>query len=756
MKKPLHAFFLIILFSITSYHYQAVAQGTSRVDVGKSFANLSKLSGGGTFSPGDTVEIRVTIAVIRQVTYTAIDSVQVFDVVPLKTTYIPGSMRIATNQGVTYKGPFTEVVDADQGSNVGGNITINLGNKANGVKGGRIRSDTSKPSFFNSHCIMMACYRVRINPGANFGDTIFIGGRVRYKMVTPANGWSNINFPIYQMLLFPYNGYCNNGTTMSAASDSSGTFASGAQQNRPAALAFGTTYIKQNISTGQPNDYNYAIVNNSSADGWTNPNSTMPESPAAHRVFGYWDIAGDHTGSSNPTFGNPPVAPGVRSGYMVLVNASYNTDIAYKETISNLCPNTYYEFSAWFRNVCPRCSCDSNGRGSGTPGFIPYPGNDSSGVRPNLTFEIDNLAYYTTGDMKYDRARPWKQYGFTFLTKPSQTSATFTIRNNSPGGGGNDWVMDDIKIAHCGPTMKMNYNPMVLGCKESPFQVNLIDTIRFSYNNSYIHFQWQKSNVGGTVWSNMTGPGTSGIGSPVLINGQYEYVTQLPPFMAGPADSGTYYRVIVATTAASLRDPACAFIDGNKTMVSVITCGVVLPTEVIVFKGQLNNDQAHLNWTSVNEIELDHYDLEKSYDGISFFKTTQIAARNLPNATYQYIDPEKIQGMVYYRLRINGRNDLFKYSQVIMVSKILFYEFRIVQNPFSDQLAAVVIVPVDGQLTVKLFNNIGIMVKTEMIPVKKGMNNITLSGLERLYSGAYFITSTFNKEMIKRKVVKIR
>jgi hypothetical protein len=226
--------------------------------------------------------------------------------------------------------------------------------------------------------------------------------------------------------------------------------------------------------------------------------------------------------------------------------------------------------------------------------------------------------------------------------------------------------------------------------------------------------------------------------------------------MAGPADSGTYYRVIVATTASSLRDSDCAFIDGNKTMVSVITCGVVLPTEIIVFKGQLINDQAQLNWTSVNEIELSHYDLEKSYDGINFFKTTQVAAKNLANATYHFIDPEKITGMVYYRLRINGRNDKFKYSQVIMVSKIIYYEFRTVQNPFSDKLAAVVIVPSDGQLALNLYNSIGMVVKTEMIPVKKGLNNISVNGLERLFSGAYFITATFNNEMIKRKVVKIR
>ncbi|MEX0636110.1 MAG: hypothetical protein WD135_05020, partial [Ferruginibacter sp.] len=109
MKRPLHEIQIIVptmlcmLFSLT-----AAAQGANRVDIGKSFANISKLKTGGTYNPGDTVEIRVTFAVIRQTTYTAVDSVQVFDQVPANTTYIPGSMRVATNEGVTFKGPFTE------------------------------------------------------------------------------------------------------------------------------------------------------------------------------------------------------------------------------------------------------------------------------------------------------------------------------------------------------------------------------------------------------------------------------------------------------------------------------------------------------------------------------------------------------------------------------------------------------------------------------------------------------------------------
>ena len=752
MKKNIHAIISIACFVIISLFYQP-AKSQSRVDVGKSFANISKLSTGGTFNPGDTIEIRVTIAVKTTSSYTTVDSVQVFDNVPLKTTYIPGSLRIATNQGITYKGVFTEALDGDQGSNIAGAITINLGKGATGTAGGRIRSDTSKPSFYNSHCIMMACYRVRVNPTAIYGDTILIGGSIKYKMTTPANGWTNTIFPIYKILLFKNNGYCANGAGVSAASDSAGTFASGKVQNRVAPLAFSTTYVKQNISTGQPNDYYYAIVNNSSADGWTNPNSTMPESPALHRVFGLWDIGGDHTGASSPAIGNLPVAPGVRGGNYVLVNASYITDMAYQETLSNLCPNTYYEFSAWYRNVCPRCSCDSNGKGSGASGFIPYPGNDSSGVRPNLTFEIDGLAYYTTGDIKYNRVAPWKQYGFTFLTRLTQTTASFVIRNNSPGGGGNDWAIDDIKVAHCGPSLTMNYNPVVLGCQANPFVVNLRDTIRYVYNNSYIYYKWQKSNVGGTIWADMTGPGTSGVGSPTLISGQYQFVATLPPFLAYPADSGTYYRVIVATTLANLTGN-CAHNDGSSTMIKVINCGIILNTNFNYFRGQLVNKKTYLSWATLAELNLNKYEIEKSSDGLIFNTIASVNARNITEAYYNFTDPEMITGNTYYRIKMIDNDGLFKYSRVVLLSPDLKFEVRPLKNPFRNNITAEVVIPEDGIINLKIFNDKGQLVKTAQQIVTKGFNNITIENINTA-EGMYFLSVNFKNETIKTKLVKI-
>lgn len=746
MRKFLHALLLIIptLFLCR----QSMAQG--RVDIGKSFANVSKLGSGGTYVPGDTIEIRVTIAVKTQTTATIIDEVQVLDAVPAKTTYVPGSMRIATNEGINYKGPFTEAFDSDQARYNAGNIIINIGNKATNSIGGRIKSDSSRPTFYGSACIMMVCYKVRINPATPYYDTIIVRGSVRYRPISPSGSIVNHVFPDYKLLVFPNNGYCPNGSDVSATSDFGGTFGSGTAPNRAAALSFTTSYIKQNISTGQPNDYYYAIVKNSSPTSLTNPNPGLPN--AANRVFGLWDIAGDHTNAANAAAGNAPPSSSDSAGYMVLINASYNTNIAYQETLSNLCPNTYYEFSAWFRNVCPRCGCDSVGRGSGTSGYIRGPGNDSSGVKPNLNFEVDGLAYYTTGDIKYDRGVPWKKYGFTFLTRPGQTTAVFAIRNNSPGGGGNDWAIDDIKIAHCGPDLRMNYHPYVIGCRESQFAVSLSDTIRFVYN-SYTYFKWQKSNVGGTVWNDMTGPGTSGVGTPVLVNGMYQYVTTLPTFWATAADSGTYYRVVVATTAANLNS-SCAYKDGSSTMVSAITCGVILNGTFTQFRGALADKKAYLTWSTANEENLSHYVVERSRNGWDFVPIANITAKNLPFAYYNFTDPDDVSGEHYYRLKMMQPDNLFKYSSIVLVSADSYFAVNNVQNPFNHQIQSDIVMPETGTVNIVLHNDKGQQVRSYKKQLNKGFNQVSLDGLSNLPNGMYFISFEYRNQFERRKLMR--
>ncbi len=169
-------------------------------------------------------------------------------------------------------------------------------------------------------------------------------------------------------------------------------------------------------------------------------------------MFDVWDISGDHTGATDVNQGNPPcdasqpVSPTNPCGYMMVFNAAYKTDTAFQFNVANACPNTYYEVSAWFKNVCYKCGQDSMGRGqwSGSS-YIPTAANDTAGVRPNIAIKINNLDYYNTGDIQHqatgvsrmsttaDSANRWVQRAFVYKTDATTTNFTLTLRNNAPG-----------------------------------------------------------------------------------------------------------------------------------------------------------------------------------------------------------------------------------------------------------------------------------------------------------------------------------
>ena len=164
------------------------AAPTPQIDLGKSFINVSKPTGG-TVETNDILEIRASV-VVRAASF---DSCQFTDVVPTGTTYIPGSLKILTNEGKTYKAFTDAQFDAsnDEGWISGSNITMNLGYRqvdqpATVYRRGRIRNNNGhKPSFYGGTCILVASYRVQVT--AAFNTMINTGGgTVTYTTAPPA------------------------------------------------------------------------------------------------------------------------------------------------------------------------------------------------------------------------------------------------------------------------------------------------------------------------------------------------------------------------------------------------------------------------------------------------------------------------------------------------------------------------------------------------------------------------------------------
>ena len=757
--KPLLAFerrlLIIIGMSVTIGSLPFTAQAQT-IDFGKSYFNVTKGTAGGTVETGDVIEIRATVTIKAGI----FDSCAYFDFIPSGTSYIPGTVRVLTNEGKVYK-QFTDAFDDDCGWINGSVVRINLGysaiNAASSVRRGRVASN-HKPSLYGSSCIMIASFRVTVT--ALLNSTLNLGG-----------GWFSYQTALdaVQLFLFTSNAvkvYPNNrlGTTTVGSNmfgaESNGSFGMGKSRNRGTTTLASPAYAVQPVDIGTPYDNGYAIVNNTStrsnyttSNAWPKPDLGFP----SHRVFGTWDIIGDHT-NSGTAYGNAAAdtVASNTSGYMMVVNSAYRTDSVLQRTVTGLCPGTIYEITAWFRNLCSKCGCDSNGIGAtevtGPPYYIPTGAGDSSGVHPNISFEINGVDHYNTGNIPYTGL--WVNKGFTYLTGPSQTSITLKIVNNAPGGGGNDWAMDDLSVASVGAVMA--YSPAAVTPVCTGNAIVLYDTVRAGFS-AYNYYQWQRSTNSGASWTSVTP--ISGPATPVQNGVQWEYVTSytVPPANTQPADSADQYRVIVASSPTNLSGPSCRFTEANKSIaLQVLDCGIPLESRLLYFSGTVLDSKAILQWVAA-ETEACDYVIERSIDGIVFKTIAEIKSNNdgAASSSYAYPDPLQPGDQFYYRIALREATGKLNYTRTIRLEMEAggFFLVRVI-NPFEKQVRVDVHAGHDARAELKLINASGIVVAQSVTMLSQGINHLQMDNVSSLPSGMYFLVCNAGGEVWKKTLFK--
>ncbi len=170
------------------------------------------------------------------------------------------------------------------------------------------------------------------------------------------------------------------------------------------------------------------------------------------------------------------------NGYFMVVNASLTPGLFYLDTV-DVCGSTDYVFSADVITM--------NDPATGT--FI----------QPNLSFLVDGKEVYSTGNVPMDRR--WHTYGFALTTQPGTTRIVLALRNNAPGGIGNDLGLDNISFLPCGPRI-MVPDTTIFCVDTAPITLQA-QVSGAAYNNPV--YQWQTSTDLGQTWTNIAGAVTT-------------------------------------------------------------------------------------------------------------------------------------------------------------------------------------------------------------------------------------------------------
>jgi len=290
------------------------------------------------------------------------------------------------------------------------------------------------------------------------------------------------------------------------------SFSAKAQVSCPNSIVLGTEDFGQGTTpTSDPYVINltYQATGSLASDGAYRVVDSTNQKPE-------WQVSGDHTGNSN--------------GKMLVVNGIAGPFYSRTVTLAQGFVPGDYSVSLYLMNVDPTGLC------SPTP------------LLTTLTFTVEYLSQANTwipliGSPYAAPAAPqtttptWVNEGSIFTMPSAGSFIPTTIRvilgDNTPGGCGNDFAIDDMQLALCPsggpmPVEFMNFTAQLQGSG-----VSLNWSTAQEINNSY--FEVQRSADGNTNWqgiANVTGAGNS------------QVVKNYNAFDANPLPGINYYRIM--------------------------------------------------------------------------------------------------------------------------------------------------------------------------------------------------------------------
>jgi len=202
----------------------------------------------------------------------------------------------------------------------------------------------------------------------------------------------------------------------------------------------GTCPSNSGITPGSLDDGSYSIMNNPrSGIIYANGDTTA------------WLSMEDHT-------------VGDSDGYMLVVNASFETGEFYRLNDIPVIGGEDYAFSAWFANILSDVSLNACGNNE-----VPL----------NVNFNVEDaetgslLGSFSSGDIFGSGQPLWEQTEFQFTATSSFIN--IVLENNGPGGCGNDFAIDDIQLMGCIANTTTAIDDTISACIQEGITANILD-----------------------------------------------------------------------------------------------------------------------------------------------------------------------------------------------------------------------------------------------------------------------------------------
>lgn len=166
-----------------------------------------------------------------------------------------------------------------------------------------------------------------------------------------------------------------------------------------------------------------------------------------------------------------------------------------------------------------------------------------------------------------------------------------------------------------------------------------------------------------------------------------------------------------------------------------------VPVSLLSFTGMRDRDIAKLSWKTANEINLDHYNIERSFNAVKFEKIGQVKATNAGQYYFNDNSKEIAGRTVFYRLAMVDIDAKSGYSNIVALNTGTDQDITISPNPATTQAILYLNNNITGELDIHILDMSG-RILTKETHTANGAGIVISTG--RLAAGTYLLT-IFNK-----------
>ena len=182
-----------------------------------------------------------------------------------------------------------------------------------------------------------------------------------------------------------------------------------------------------------------------------------------------------------------------------------------------------------------------------------------------------------------------------------------------------------------------------------------------------------------------------------------------------------------------------------------------LPLDFLTFTGVMVDKNVQLNWTTANEVNTSHFEVERSANGREFDaigKVVSTGANSNLRHSYSFDDATASNvtaDQLYYRLKQVDKDGRYKYSSVIAVKKNAGTFEVVVVNPTKDRALLQVKTNRAETIEIQLFNLSGQRIAIQNTQLSAGTNAISIG--ENLSKGTYILSVVTGDQKLTKQII---